>query len=99
MPVSADAISKAVQEVIEEGIDEMDSEVKEKVQAELRTIAEQAATAALEGDIATLEILAGQVLLVGEIARITADTIARDKAKKVIDTAFMTAMKIAIAAI
>jgi len=97
--VDTDTIADAIKEVIEEGIDEMTSEVKDKVQNELRTLAHQAATAAMEGDTDTLEVLAGQVLLVGEIARITGDTIAREKARKVIETAFATAMKIAVASL
>jgi hypothetical protein len=99
MSVDADIIANAVKEVIEEGIDEMTTDVRDAIQDDLRTLTQQAAQAALEGDADSLEMIAGQVLLVGEIARITADSIAKDKAKKVIDTAFNTAMKIAIASL
>ncbi len=95
----SDQIKTVLAETLIEGLDEIIDNATEAAKSELTAIAKDVVEAAIAGDTDTINELADQVLLVGELQRVVAVGIARDKMQIVIRTAFNFAVKDAIAAI
>jgi hypothetical protein len=99
MDFDLDALRGTVEETLVEGFEEILGNVTDDLKTEVAAIALDAAEAAAAGDTATLEELATQSLLVGEINRLLAEAVAREKAQTLISTVFKHAMKVALIAL
>ena len=92
MGLDTDKIQSAIEETLLEGFGEILGQVTDALKGEIAEIAMDSAEAAAAGDVATLEELATQALVVGEINRLLAVAVAREKAKALLATVFKFAM-------
>ena len=93
------ALQSTVEETLVEGFEEILGSVTDDLKTEVAAIALDAAEAAAAGDVATLAELATQSLVVGEINRLLAAAVAREKAQVLVSTVFKHAMKVALIAL
>lgn len=93
------ALQGTIEETLIEGFEEILGNVTDDLKSEIVAIALDSAEAAAAGDVATLKELATQSLVVGEINRLLANAVAREKAQVLVSTVFKHAMKVAIIAL
>ncbi len=93
------ALQGTIEETLVEGFEEILGSVTDDLKTEVAAIALDAAEAAAAGDVATLAELATQSLVVGEINRLLAAAVAREKAATLVSTVFKHAMKVALIAL
>lgn len=97
--MTTDQLKNALRSVLQDGLEQIVDQVTDAARDQLAEIARDAAEAAVAGDSDTVKELGTQVLGVGEVSRLLALEVAREKFKVIVDTALDFAVKVAIALI
>ncbi len=92
MGLDKEGLQGAIEETLLDGFTEILGNVTDDLKTEITQIALDSAEAAAAGDEATLKELATQSLVVGEINRLLANAVAREKAKTLLATVFKFAL-------
>lgn len=99
MGLNTKELQATIEDVLVDGFGEILDNVTDDLATEIVAIAADSAEAAAAGDVATLEELATQMLLVGEVNRLLAEAVAREKAAVLLSTVFKFATRAALVAL